>query len=338
MLLCNVCIENNERDHFIRNRTVNNLEEKINKNMSSNAETLETQIAQIVEKKINEAMRKTHDKIDESYANAVKKVESYKNVNSPQNSKNNYNSTTHSIEHNVRVQGIHEDPNKRRDVNLGQTHEKLQEILRTIWVKPKIVQCKRLETFNKERKKPRTLLVTLEDPAAVNLVIAKSTEKRDEMKEMNTFLSRALCKEDSIKENLCLKRRREMLEEGVPRQKLKIRNLELFHDGAKIQLNQTSQPEQKIATSNVWLDHLHVLQFNARSLVNHERRFKMANAIKIGLYSVICICETLLNENIANSELLLAEYNIYRADRAHQSSNTHGGALIAIRNALNSQK
>ena len=31
MLLCNVCIENNERDNFIRNRTVNNLEEKINK-------------------------------------------------------------------------------------------------------------------------------------------------------------------------------------------------------------------------------------------------------------------------------------------------------------------
>ena len=121
MLLCNVCIENNERDNFIRNRTVNNLEEKINKNMSSNAETLETQIAQIVEKKINEAMRKTHDKVDESYANVVKKVESYKNVNSPQNSKNNNNTITHSIEHNVRVQGIHEDPNKPRDVNLVQT-------------------------------------------------------------------------------------------------------------------------------------------------------------------------------------------------------------------------
>ena len=71
--------------------------------MSSNAETLETQIAQNVEKKINEAMRKTHDKKDESYANAVKKVESYKNVNSFQNSKNNNNTTTHSIEHNVRV-------------------------------------------------------------------------------------------------------------------------------------------------------------------------------------------------------------------------------------------
>ena len=181
----------------------------------------------------------------------MKKVESYKNVNSPQNSKNNNNTITHSIEHNVRVQGIHEDPNKPRDVNLVQTHEKLEDILGTIGVKPKIVQFKRLGTFNKERKKPRTLLVTLENPAAVNLVIAKSTGKRDEMKEMNIFLSRALSKEDSIKENLCLKRRREMLEEGVPREQLKIRNLELFHDGAKVQLNQTSQPEQENTTSNV---------------------------------------------------------------------------------------
>ena len=196
-------------------------------------------------------MRKTHDKVDESYANVVKKVESYKNVNSPQNSKNNNNTTTHCIEHNVRVQGIHEDPIKPRDVNLVQTHETLEEFLGTIGVNPKIVQFKSIGTFNKEGKKPRTLLVTLENPAAVNLVIAKNTEKRDEMKEMNIFLSRALSKEDSIKENLCLKRRREMLEEGVPREKLEIRNIELFHDGAKVQLNQTSQPEQENATSNV---------------------------------------------------------------------------------------
>ena len=71
------------------------------------------------------------------------------------------------------------------------------------------------------------------------------------MKKMKIFLSCALSKEDSIKENLCLKRRREMLEEGVAWEKLKIRNLEIFHDGAKVQLSQTSQPEQDKATSNV---------------------------------------------------------------------------------------
>ena len=124
----------------------------------------------------------------------MKKVESYKNVNCPQNTKNNNKTTNHSIEHNVRVQGIHEDPNKPRDVNLVQTHKKLEDILGTIVVQPKIVQFKRPVTFNKERKKPRALLITLESPAAVNLLIAKSTEKRDEMKEMNIFLSFALSK------------------------------------------------------------------------------------------------------------------------------------------------
>ena len=66
MLLCNVCIENNERDNYIRNRNISNLEEKINKNMSSNAETLETQIAQIVENEENTRksrleLRKRHE-------------------------------------------------------------------------------------------------------------------------------------------------------------------------------------------------------------------------------------------------------------------------------------
>ena len=50
------------------------------------------------------------------------------------------------------------------------------------------------------------------------------------------FILPALSKEDAIKENLCLKKRREIIEEYVPREKLKIRNLELFNDGRKIDL------------------------------------------------------------------------------------------------------
>ena len=50
------------------------------------------------------------------------------------------------------------------------------------------------------------------------------------------FILPALLKEDAIKENLCLKNGRELLEENFPRDKLKIRNLELFNDGKKIDL------------------------------------------------------------------------------------------------------
>ena len=46
----------------------------------------------------------------------------------------------------------------------------------------------------------------------------------------------ALSKEDAIKKNLCFKKRRELLEENVPSDKLKIRNVELFNDGKKVDL------------------------------------------------------------------------------------------------------
>ena len=50
------------------------------------------------------------------------------------------------------------------------------------------------------------------------------------------FILPALLKEDAIKENLCLKKRRELLQENVPRDKPKNRKLELFKDVKKVDL------------------------------------------------------------------------------------------------------
>ena len=49
--------------------------------------------------------------------------------------------------------------------------------------------------------------------------------------------------------------------------------------------------------------------------------------------------ETWLNDNISSSELLLDNYTIYRSDRKQDAeNNTHGGAMIAIKNSLASEK
>ena len=64
-------------------------------------------------------------------------------------------------------------------------------------------------------------------------MLAKSFEKRDELRDEEIYLLPALTKEDARKENLCIKRRRELLEEGVPQEKIKTRNFELFNDGKK---------------------------------------------------------------------------------------------------------
>ena len=72
---------------------------------------------------------------------------------------------------------------------------------------------------------------------------------------------------------------------------------------------------------------------NVRSLVNFDRRAKLANAITSNNYNIICLCETWLNVNIASSELLLDGYDIFRADRkALHDQYPHGGSLIAVKN------
>ena len=76
-------------------------------------------------------------------------------------------------------------------------------------------------------------MITLSTEHEARLVLAKSFEKRDELRDEETYLLPALSKENARKENLCLKRRRELLDEGVPKEKIKIRNFELFKDGKK---------------------------------------------------------------------------------------------------------
>ena len=102
-------------------------------------------------------------------------------------------------------------------------------------------ELRRLGKFDKDRGKPRTLLVTFNTEHEARLVLAKSFEKRTELKEQKIFLMPMLSKEDAQKENLCLKKRRGLINNGVLPEKLKIRNLELFNDGKKVPLTEEEQ-------------------------------------------------------------------------------------------------
>ena len=219
-------------------------------------------------------------------------------------------SLSHNIQMSFRVQGIPADPDKTREQNFVPTHEHVTHFLKTIGVEAEIVNLRRLEKFQKERPKPRAVLVTLPSATAVNFVMTKSVERQPELKDMNVFVSRALSIEDSRKENICLKRRKEPTEQCVERDKLDIRNFILYNEGIEVPLNETANNQTKTC-----LSHLQILQFNARSLLDCQRRFKMTNAINFGSNNVICICETWLNTDIPDSEQLLNDYPIYRSDR-----------------------
>ena len=80
------------------------------------------------------------------------------------------------------------------------------------------------------------MLATIAYEYDVSLVLARGAEKREMLIQQNVFLLPALSNDDSYTENMCPKKGRELLDAGVPKDKLKIRNLELFNDGVKVEL------------------------------------------------------------------------------------------------------
>ena len=234
MLLCSSCHENNVRDRFIRNFTQSKLTEKLEElDINEKLLNMENRLTQIVEKKVDEALRNTCEKVEKTYSTVL----TGNNKNAVP--KEQQNRTNHNINQCIRIQGIAEDPQKSKAENLVPTNEEVKKILEIVDVQPNIVEMKRLGKFDEKRTKPRTLLLTVANHHEARLVLAKSLEKRTQLSERKIFLSPALTKEDAAKENQILKKRRELITEGVPKEKLRIRNLELFNDNVKVELNES---------------------------------------------------------------------------------------------------
>ena len=244
MLLCDTCVTNNERDNFIKCRTMMQMNEKIEKEsegIQARLENMEKRLTALVDEKVENATKTTCEKLEKSYADVLS-VKPVKDVKAqPGAGKEVKQEIHHNINKSFRIQGIREDPEKSKGENFVLTTEKVHEVLKKLGVKPQIEEIKRLGKFSKERIKSRTLLITLSTEHEARLVLAKSFEKRDELRDEEIYLLPASSKEDARKENLCLKRRRELLDEGVPKEKIKIRNFELFNDGKRDDRSRTSR-------------------------------------------------------------------------------------------------
>ena len=119
MLLCNDCLENNERDNFIRCRTIANVAEKVFANVADKIDNLdvgkklksmETRLTDLVDQKIGSATETTCEKVEKTYAAviAVDKA-TEKTVK-----KDNKEQSNHSINKCFRIQGVPEDPKNKR--------------------------------------------------------------------------------------------------------------------------------------------------------------------------------------------------------------------------------
>ena len=106
-------------------------------------------------------------------------------------------------------------------------HDKaeIENILKFLNVGSNIEECRRIGTFNKNKDK--TIIVKLSNDWNRKLLLLSFGKLRNYDKKV--YLSRELSKEEELLENDLLKRRREYIESGIPRNKVKVQNLKLLH-------------------------------------------------------------------------------------------------------------
>ena len=112
-LLCNNCVEQNERDNFIRCRILAKFAEKIDSlGVGEKLKNMERRLTDLVDEKIGNATKMMCDKLEKKIYAAVVAVET--TSGKPKGVKTDENSKSHNINKCVTIQGILEDPNKTK--------------------------------------------------------------------------------------------------------------------------------------------------------------------------------------------------------------------------------
>ena len=173
MLICNTCLGKNKRDKFIKGRAL--VDEQSSKvDIDWKLKNVETLMNNMVERKLEEALNKTHEKVTRYYASAVISVQNASPLAAQIDKKSAAAAKDHDILKIFRISGIPEDVEKTKDENLAPTTEEVKKVTTFLGVEPQITEMRRLGKFNRERVKPRTLLVTLSNEYEKKLVLPKA--------------------------------------------------------------------------------------------------------------------------------------------------------------------
>ena len=164
------------------------------------------------------------------------------------------------------------------------------------------------------------------------LILAKAKDIRQRFSELGIYLLPALSINDAIKESLILKKRRDILNVEVDRQKLKIKFFELLNKGVKLKIS--FEPDAKKGKRLAFLK-FHLI--NARSSNRSERRFKLVIAVLTEL-SIFVHLRNMADLKVQKWKTMLGNYEIYIANwHLETDVNPRGGSLIAVENSLDSQ-
>ena len=222
-LFCDDCVENNRKD-----RLLNTI--KVNDKLNCKLESLERTIEKSIDERVSRVVEKCETRFEEVVTKIIEKrlepqTKAIPNKTGPLKTPK----THHNVKSSFRVRGLPEDI--------------IKEVMTEIRDDVKIERHQRLGKFDKERTAPRNVIVTLSNDWDVRFVLAKSAENRKRIKEMGIHILPPLSVEDAKRENMCLKKQRELLNNGITPSQLKIRNFELFQEGVLVPLSE-KQPEQ----------------------------------------------------------------------------------------------
>ena len=176
MLLLNNCVSNNERDNFIRCRSIEKMNKKIEAETHESNERLqkmETQLTACVDAKMDNAIKTKCDKVDKSYG-AVMAVQQIETGNThTQATTKTMSDMDLNIQKTVRIQGVTEELEKSKVENLVPTTNVMNGKLERMGVTSHITELRRLGNFNSDRKKPKTLILTLSTEQEKNTCLSK---------------------------------------------------------------------------------------------------------------------------------------------------------------------
>ena len=210
--------------------------------LNEKIDRLEQSIEQSIEERVKTAFEKCESRNEEAVNKVIEKRIEPKINAIPKKIDSREKSEKHrNVLSSFRVRGLPEDLSKNKEENALLANEKLKEVMKEIGVDVKIDKVQRFGKFDTERTKPRNAIITLSNDWDARIVLAKSSENRARMKEMGIHILPALTAEDAKRENLCLKKRRELLNNSVLPSKLKVRNFELFLDDVKVNVEEQVQ-------------------------------------------------------------------------------------------------
>ena len=213
----------------------------------------------------------------------------------------------HNIRKSTRFQKINGDPEKRKPENFLPTTEQMRKVLNEIGVRAHITKLKRQGEFGKNCTNFRMFLVSFSNKNNCSCVLAIKHENKKELAEIEVYLFLERTKEDSVREIMCLRKRRKLINDDVPKENWKIRNFELFNDAEKVEIESSKRTHARLNLVNV-------LHINTRSLLNITRRSNLSDSVTQFDFNMVCLTQTVSTKKSSHSNYC-SRITLYRSDR-----------------------